>query len=316
MNEQPGLARFGLYGEGAGSLAPEFLHLEPISSRSALHHWTIAPHSHPRIHQLLLLENGGAHLLADEAAMDLAPLSLVAIPSHCVHAFRFEPGTEGWVFSFAVDLLNDPRLAGIVPTDLFTRRGASVTAVEPGTASLARLRWLLGDMASASAEGALARPTPCIIAQVALLLATAGELLADRATPAAEDRQRALALRYRQLVDARFRDGLDVADYARLLGASVATLTRACRAVLDAAPGEVLRARLLLEALRDLTFTSASVAAISDRLGFSDPAYFARFFKQRTGRTASEFRRDGGWFDDQPGLQPRSALSKAWREGT
>src|SRR5690606_17040358 len=109
-------------------------------------------------------------------------------------------------------------------------------------------------------------------------------------------RQRALALRYRQLVDARFREGLDVADYARLLGASVPTLTRACRAVLDAPPGEVLRARLLLEALRDLTFTSASVAAISDRLGFSDPAYFARFFKQRTGRTASEFRRDGGWF--------------------
>ncbi|HSG56759.1 MAG TPA: helix-turn-helix domain-containing protein, partial [Paracoccaceae bacterium] len=97
----------------------------------------------------------------------------------------------------------------------------------------------------------------------------------------------------------RFRDGLAVGAYARELGASVPTLARACRTILQAPPGEVVRARVLLEALRHLTFTSDSLSAISDRLGFSDPAYFARFFKRRTGRTASQFRREGGWFDSK-----------------
>jgi len=296
MSEQSGLARFGLYGEGADNPAPEFLHLESISSRSALHHWTIAPHSHPRIHQLLLVERGGAQLLADGADFALGPNSLVAIPSHCVHAFRFEPDSEGWVFSFAADLLNDPRLDRLAQDEVFGRRGASVARLNADDSDLARLGWLLRDLA-AEPPGGLAHPSARLVAQVALLLATAGEMLVDPVAPAITDRHRALAQAYRQLVDARFSEGLDVSDYARELGASVPTLTRACRTVLDAPPGEVLRARVLLEALRHLTFTSASVAAISDRLGFTDPAYFARFFKQRTGRTATEFRREGGWFE-------------------
>ncbi|MDR3400999.1 MAG: helix-turn-helix domain-containing protein, partial [Chthoniobacter sp.] len=62
------------------------------------------------------------------------------------------------------------------------------------------------------------------------------------------------------------------------------------------APGEVVRDRLLLEAMRSLTYTSAGIGQIAEHLGFADPAYFSRFFKQRVGMTASAFRRDKAWF--------------------
>jgi AraC family transcriptional activator of pobA len=65
--------------------------------------------------------------------------------------------------------------------------------------------------------------------------------------------------------------------------------------VVQRAPGEVVRDRILLEAMRSLTYTSAGITQISDHLGFDDPAYFSRFFKQRVGMTASAFRRNNAW---------------------
>jgi methylphosphotriester-DNA--protein-cysteine methyltransferase len=78
----------------------------------------------------------------------------------------------------------------------------------------------------------------------------------------------------------------------------VATLTRACRLAHGRAPGEIALDRLLLEAMRMLTYTSAPVSRVADELGFSDSAYFARFFRGRTGMTASRFRTQRTWLGD------------------
>ena len=48
--------------------------------------------------------------------------------------------------------------------------------------------------------------------------------------------------------------------------------------------------RLQLEAERDLVYTALDVKAIADTLGFSDAAYFSRFFAKRTGLNPSAFR--------------------------
>ena len=53
-----------------------------------------------------------------------------------------------------------------------------------------------------------------------------------------------------------------------------------------------MQERLAIEAMRYLSFSGASVKEIAGRLGFSDPAYFARFFRRMTGQTASQFRHD------------------------
>lgn len=52
----------------------------------------------------------------------------------------------------------------------------------------------------------------------------------------------------------------------------------------------VLHQRLLLEAQRDLTYTSLSVKQIAWSLGFADAAYFTRFFQRLAGRTPTQWR--------------------------
>jgi len=51
-----------------------------------------------------------------------------------------------------------------------------------------------------------------------------------------------------------------------------------------------LHQRLLLEAKRELVYTSMTISQISDQLGFSEPAYFSRFFKRMTGQSPKDFR--------------------------
>jgi len=96
--------------------------------------------------------------------------------------------------------------------------------------------------------------------------------------------------RYRALVDARFRLQPRVADLAAELGITATQLNRVCRALLGRSALDVLHARMLLEAQRQLTYTTQSVKRIGLDVGFADPGYFTRFFQRGCGQTPSAWR--------------------------
>ena len=99
-------------------------------------------------------------------------------------------------------------------------------------------------------------------------------------------------------VYARFRTELErsyatvrrAEDYARRLGYSVKTLTRACTAATGQSVKHVIDGRVALEAQRLLAHTDDPVAAIARRLGFSEPTNFGKFFTRQTGTTPGGFR--------------------------
>jgi AraC family transcriptional activator of pobA len=107
---------------------------------------------------------------------------------------------------------------------------------------------------------------------------------------AAASRHRRIVLRFRKLVEAAYREGWSLADYAAALELSESRLRIACLAVTEQSPMQLVHARILLEAKRQLRYTSASVSEIAYALGFDDPAYFTRFFSQRTGVSPRAFR--------------------------
>ncbi|NBC36053.1 helix-turn-helix domain-containing protein [Novosphingobium sp. FSY-8] len=291
--------RYALYGEGNGAIPAEFVHLESISSRSSQYEWSIAPHAHPGIFQLLVLEAGKGELITDGASLRLLPMAVVAVPSGAVHAFRFDPSAEGWVLSLADALLHDPRLAPFVAQVALAGGKVRYGQVAAEGAAAARLAWLLNDLARGLDEGragALAHP---LMAELALVLTLADGLVEQSPAPGPRSGADDLVARFRRLVDQHFREGWAVERYVAALVTTQPTLTRACRKVLDKPPGEVVLDRILLEAMRSLTYTAAGVSQIAASLGFADAAYFARFFKGRTGMTASAFRDSRAWLDGE-----------------
>lgn len=297
--------RFALYGEANVAVAPEFLHIEPISTRSSRHEWTIAAHTHPGIFQLLLLERGAGVLTADGAVIALTPGSLMALPSGSIHAFAFAEDAEGWVLSLATTLAGELGLRGRPPGRGVAARSAATAATGIGQAHGERLAWLLAQIAADFAAHGARHLSDARLAMLTLLLALSDEVLEQqRATPIAapgtEARHERLVQRFQASVEAHYRHGWSITRYAATLGTSTPTLTRACRIVLGRAPGDVVADRLQLEAMRLLTYSALSISQIADQLGFSDPTYFARFFKSRTGMSARAFRTERAWLEQAP----------------
>jgi AraC family transcriptional regulator, transcriptional activator of pobA len=99
-----------------------------------------------------------------------------------------------------------------------------------------------------------------------------------------------LAAKYRSLIEEYFRTPLKVADYAKRLCVSSERLRQACVRSTASSPLALLNARRLLEAKRSLLYTGMSVGLIAEACGFPDPAYFSRFFTQRTGASPMIYR--------------------------
>ena len=99
-------------------------------------------------------------------------------------------------------------------------------------------------------------------------------------------------LRFRHLMEQEIRNTANVQDYATWLGISRTYLNQLCTKILFTTASEVLKARLLLEAKRELLFSPKSISEIAHELHFAAPPHFVRFFKQQTGTTPGQYRQD------------------------
>ncbi|MFH9471075.1 helix-turn-helix domain-containing protein [Streptomyces clavifer] len=95
--------------------------------------------------------------------------------------------------------------------------------------------------------------------------------------------------RFADALELHFREMHRAADYAESLGCSVRTLSRAARDATGKGVRELIDERRLLEARRLLGSARWDARSVADHLGFSDPANFGRFFRDRTGLTPAAF---------------------------
>jgi len=105
---------------------------------------------------------------------------------------------------------------------------------------------------------------------------------------------------FRALIEQHMTLHWRVKDYAVALGVKTIDLIKACRSVFATTPSALIRDRLLLDAKRRLIYSRESAAHIADELGFSDAAYFSRFFKRETGQSPLDYRRSGAGSLDSP----------------
>lgn len=100
----------------------------------------------------------------------------------------------------------------------------------------------------------------------------------------------ALVQRFHGLVERHFLEHRPLGFYAGALGVTADHLSRVCRGVGRTSALDVVHERVALEARRMLAHTDSTVADIATQLGFSDAAYFSRFFKAIAGTSPSSYR--------------------------
>lgn len=291
---QPTVPVFSLYGE-AGAVAPEFIHVEDIRSRSERYRWEIAEHRHHGLFQFLLLVDGAADVALDRRTRHVAAPCAIAVPSGAAHAFRFAEGTQGFVLTIEESTLSRASGEGAAhPAALLDAPALIDLSSAPETAQ--RLAALFTQIALEFRDGGAA--TGVVLqwltsAALTIALRANEDLARSRAGVA---RDIAAFHRFRALVERHLADHWTTPRYAKALGMSESRLNRISRATAGKSALEVVQDRLTLEARRRLIHVSGPVSLLAYELGFEDPAYFWRFFKRRTGMTPREFRKkhEGG----------------------
>ena len=270
---------YSLFGESTH--LPDVLHCETIADRSKLHDWELAPHRHARLHQVLLIAQGGGWATLDGKTLALPTGSLVNVPPDHVHSFRFEKDTRGWVTTMADELL-DELLVGVgtqrseldqacvLPSDTFVTQTVHQIWREFSAQAKARalvLRGLSG-----------------------VLLGWVARQLDHSSLAETKINDPELVLRFKELIELNFRAHWTVSQYAKALSISPTHLSRLTRSANGSSALRMIEARLMREARRNLAYTNLSITSIADALGFADPAYFSRVFSRDAGVSPKAFR--------------------------
>ena len=285
------LPLYELYGELRPIAALDGLHLESIADRSRLHNWEIDAHRHAALVQLLLIEAGEARVQIDGRVLALRAPAVVWVPMLVVHGFAFTPDTEGQVVT-----LDQARLRSLLDASpalwdsLAASRAARLTPGSPQALTLLAIgQALRDDYAGMSPWRTQVLDGAVLMA--AALVARLPPLSAEAAAPAEPAGRSVQHLaRFREQVERHFRRHPSLDALAEPLGISATQLNRICRRHLHCTALDVLHQRLLLEAKRELGYTTLQVRQIADGLGFADPAYFTRFFLRLTGQAPSAWR--------------------------
>jgi len=277
---------YHLYGEKAPDLAPDLVHCESIASRSRLHNWEIQPHRHHGLFQMLWLARGKASVELDGRLADLSGGQVLLLPQHCVHGFRFSPDADGEVITLAYAFFQ--RLQPDLGPALHAMSTPVVCTLKSG-ADRNHIEAAFHAMHEAYAGRDQHRGL-LIEAQLVSLLIWLSRLLPTQGDGSPLARGREHLAKFSQLIEANYAQQNPLDFYASSLGISAAHLNALCRQLTGDSALALIHARMGLEARRYLSYTSMSVKDISDALGFSDPAYFTRFFKRQTGSAPIVFR--------------------------
>ena len=290
------LPLFHLYGDPPDDQAFDFIHIERIAARAAMHEWIIRAHRHRNLFQILLIERGGGEMMFETARLPFAAPAAILVPAAIAHGFRFEPNvTNGWVITFTEDAAG--AFADRTGEALSRLRALAAQPIIPiaDETERSRLSMLCAELFE---EHSLGREGYRLAIRGLLALVAVGvvRLAASRARTGSVTLQPADATvaQLRALVDEFFRSERQLGFYAERLAMSVDRLNDHVKRATGVTAGHLIRQRVLTEAKRQLVFTAQPIQDIAQELAFSDPSHFARFFRKHTGTTPHHFRDQRG----------------------
>ncbi len=279
---------YELYGENTGRKPDFWLHCETIPSRSSLHHWEIRPHRHDSFFQVLYIDGGSGEAMFEGIWRPIQPKSVITIPPGLDHGFRFSKDIDGFVVTVLSSHLkaapgDRSRLGEWMASPHLTTLDTDDEDARYVAACLKRL----GNEFSQQRAG---RNDLLEAYLTSALLLTARLSSAESQDQAASNENERRMELLHGLIQRHFKSHEPAVFYARALSISPTHLNRIVRATTGQGTHELIARKLLDEAKRELVFTFGSVQEIAFRLGFTDPAYFSRFFLKQAGQTPRAWR--------------------------
>lgn len=282
---------FKLYGETQHWPTPDLLHCESIAERSQLHDWRIRPHRHADLVHILFIAQGSVELELEGTSHQLQSASAIVVPAMTIHGFIFSPNVQGHIITLAKPLAD--HLHGLIDENSTLKKADFYPLRQANRAE--RIATLVTQIDQEYRQPAPGRNSllealiQALVVELSRLCAYTGST-AKRYGPRQSNKGLQHLEHYQALIETHYREQPSIERLAEQVGVSSAHLNMLCRQLAGRSALQLLHERLLLEAKRQLTYTNMTIGQVSDSLGFSEPAYFTRFFKRNTTLSPREFR--------------------------
>ncbi|MGE3261988.1 MAG: helix-turn-helix domain-containing protein [Bacteriovoracia bacterium] len=264
------LRALGIAEVGRGAVRAEKLE-ERLSPRVPF------PHKHD-FFQILLIQSGSGWHEIDFRRLKVEAGKIFVMKPGQVHSWQLGKNTKGYVIEFTGESLREkgPLLQWL--------RG-SADSLQVSGANRKKILSLAEEMLAEFRD----RPSLFELANenfLRILLIALGRSSTSPRMPEVS----AETERFQELVESHFHHEHSVEFYARKLGVSAQVLTMRISRAVGAPPRRIIHDRILLEAKRILAHSEDPIADIGYALGFDDPNYFARFFRNNTKASPGKFR--------------------------
>ncbi|MFK7801040.1 MAG: helix-turn-helix domain-containing protein [Anaerolineae bacterium] len=237
------------------------------------------PHRH-NYQELLWIKGGSGRHKIDQETLEITPATFYLIAKGHVHHFIEGLDLEGYTLRFTDDFLLEGFLGegwnyrATLFSHFAIHSGLTIDA-----ADIDRFSYLLSQMAAEFEEDNFGR--------IPILRHMLGQLLLlierNRQTKVQHQEPQTLTAQiYQEFIlqlEEKFRQSHHVNYYAGRLGVTSRQLSDISRQFSGKTAKQIIQDRLMLEAKRYLHYTNASVKEIAWELGYKDPSYFSKVFR-------------------------------------
>ncbi|WP_257179714.1 MULTISPECIES: AraC family transcriptional regulator [Bradyrhizobium] len=265
---------------------------ELIRSHYAARRWMLMSNAaRPFIHLLCLHGGGTVEIARADKTIPLAGPAMAWLPAGSADYLEVAAGTTAELLQLRAGTWHRylPPSAEAPYLALEGAGGIMALPVEPDlAATMARsIAAIAAEIASPARSGAAS----IMSAELTLCVLRFWRLFAGDGNRNEEGSSAEILSRFRRLLEERYQQHLRVSDYARLLGMTPDRLHALCSRELKRSPSELIQQRLVKEAAARLEAGTIAVKQIAFALGFTDTAYFSRFFRKHTGEAPGVWRR-------------------------
>lgn len=247
------------------------------------------PHSHAclALHGCL---QGPLTLVTPDREHELDAGVFLLIPSQLKHHWRNDSEHTGATLGLLIDTDNPGRWPATAGVDVACRKLKKLVQRLhrfncAGDRELQHSFWIAADHLTADGP----REPMATAGALLTLLAQVVERIEGKTS---QTREGDIAQQIRRLLLARVHERLTIAEIARELAISPTVAKEAFRSAFGSGIIAYFNQLKIWQAKRLLCDPSLTAEQVSHRLGFANPAYFSRVFRQLTGETPGAFRND------------------------
>jgi AraC family transcriptional activator of pobA len=250
------------------------------------------PHRHS-FQEIIWIKKGEGKNIIDEQEIDVKPNTFYIISQGQVHNFPKGHNMEGTVICFSNDFLpginfsQQPAfygslLSGSVPVNEIPLKEEETAEYE------ILLRELLAEQNKPSSTYAKSTALQYLLMLLLIKLERKSRELTLKDNNNNSDKK--LYLRFLHLLEEHYSNQHDLNYYAKELTTNSRKLTDVVKQLSGKSAKQLIVERVMVEARRMLSYTDSNIKEITYHLGYDDPGYFCRIFKNQTGLTPNEYK--------------------------